>query len=171
MKIKIRRSNKDDLDRIYELQNKCFDTGDQWYKSYIIQYLETSFVIEKTETLELIGVLLQGLIIACDSDENDKFTTNNKSGEIFKEQKLHFEPTPGITMLCIHPDFRNKGLASKLIELHLKDHKAELVCLQTRKSNPAYNLYIRHGYEHIATIKEKYYSPNEDSYFMIKTIN
>lgn len=169
MKIKMRRSNKDDLDGIYDLQNKCFDIGDQWYKSYIIQYLETSFVIEKSDTKELIGVLLQGLIIACNIDE--KFITKNKSGEIFKEQKLHFEPTQGITLLCIHPDFRNKGLASKLIDMHFKDHTNELVCLQTRKSNPAYNLYIKHGYEHIATIKDKYYSPTEDSYFMVKTIN
>ena len=51
MKIKIRRSNKDDLDNIYDLQNKCFEIGDQWYKSYIIQYLETSLVIEKSDTL------------------------------------------------------------------------------------------------------------------------
>jgi ribosomal protein S18 acetylase RimI-like enzyme len=171
MKIRIRRSTKEDLDPIYDLQNKCFDTGDQWYKSYIIQYLEDSLVIETSETNVIIGVLLQGLILACDSDENDKFIPNNKSGEIFKEQKLHFEPTYGITMLCIHPDFRNKGLATKLIELHLKEHKDELVCLQTRKSNPAFNLYVKHGYEHIATIKGKYYSPTEDSYFMIKTIN
>jgi ribosomal protein S18 acetylase RimI-like enzyme len=169
MKIRIRRSNKEDLDAIYNLQNICFDSGDQWYKSYIIQYLETSFVIEKTETKELVGVLLQGPIIACDSDENDKFIPMNKSGEIFKEQKLHFEPTPGITMLCIHPDCRNKGLASKLIDLHLKENKDELVCLQTRKSNPAYNLYLKHGYEHIGTIKEKYYSPTEDSCFMIRS--
>ena len=167
MKIKIRRSNKQDLDTIYDLQKICFAVGDQWYKSFIIQFLETSLVIEKIETKELIGVLLQGPIIACDSDENDKFIPENRSGEIFKEQKLHFEITPGITMLCIHPDFRNKGLASKLIELHLKEHKDELVCLQTRKSNPAYNLYLKHGYEHIATIKEKYYSPTEDSCFMI----
>ena len=170
MKIKIRRSNNDDLDNIYDLQNKCFEIGDQWYKSYIIQYLETSLVIEKSDTKDLIGVLLQGPIIACNIDENDKFVTNNKSGEIFKEQKLHFEPTVGITLLCIHPEFRNKGLASKLIDIHFKEHKDDLVCLQTRKSNPAYNLYIKHGYEHIATIKEKYYNPTEDCYFMVKTI-
>jgi ribosomal protein S18 acetylase RimI-like enzyme len=167
MKIRIRGSNKDDLDGIYELQNKCFASGDQWYKSFIIQYLNNSLVVEKIESKEIIGVLLQGPTIACDLNENDKFIPMNKSGEIFKEQKLHFEPTPGITMLCIHPDFRNKGLASELIKLHFKKYNNELVCLQTRKSNPAYNLYTKHGYEHIASIKEKYYSPTEDSCFMI----
>jgi len=170
MKIKIRRSNKNDLDDIYDLQNKCFDTGDQWYKSYIIQYLDTSLVIEKSDTKVLIGVLLQGPIIPCNKDENDNFISNNKSGQVFKEQKLHFEPTAGITLLCIHPEFRNKGLASKLINIHFKEHKNELICLQTRKSNPAYNLYIKHGYEHIGTIKEKYYNPTESSCFMVKTI-
>ena len=55
-------------------------------------------------------------------------------------------------MLCIHPDFRNKGLASKLIELHLKENKDELICLKTRKSNPVFNLYKKFRYEHILII-------------------
>jgi ribosomal protein S18 acetylase RimI-like enzyme len=165
MKLKIRRSNNEDLNKIYELHIKCFNSGDQWYKNYIIQYLKTSFVIENDETQELFGVLLQGPIIPFNSDE--QFEPINKNGEIFKEQKLYLEPIQGIAMLCIHPDFRNKGLASKLIELHLKENKNELICLQTRKSNPAFRLYKKFGYEHIITIKEKYYSPTEDSYFMI----
>jgi ribosomal protein S18 acetylase RimI-like enzyme len=165
MKLKIRRSNKDDIDKIYDLHNKCFEPGDQWYKSYIIQYLENSFVIENNETKELFGVLLQGPIVAFNL--NETFELINKSGEIFKDQKLYLEPIQGITMLCVHPDFRNKGLASKLIELHLKEYKNELICLHTRKSNPAFNLYKKYGYEHIVTIKDKYYSPTEDSYFMI----
>ena len=165
MKLKIRRSIKDDIDKIYDLHNKCFEPGDQWYKIYIIQYLENSFVIENNETKELFGVLLQGPIIAFNLNETLELI--NKSGEIFKDQKLYLEPIQGITMLCVHPDFRNKGLASKLIELHLKEHKNELICLHTRKSNPAFNLYKKYGYEHIVTIKEKYYSPTEDSYFMI----
>ena len=87
MKLKIRRSNNEDLDKIYELHIKCFNSGDQWYKNYIIQYLKTSFVIENDETKELFGVLLQGPIIAFNSDE--QFEPINKNGEIFKEQKLY----------------------------------------------------------------------------------
>ena len=92
MKLKIRRSNNEDLNKIYELHIKCFNLGDQWYKNYIIQYLKTSFVIENDETQELFGVLLQGPIIAFNSDE--EFEPINKNGHISNRlfNKLKLKP-------------------------------------------------------------------------------
>ena len=71
-------------------------------------------------------------------------------------------------MICIHPDFRNKGLARKLINLYIDEHKNRLICLHTRKSNNAFDLYLKLGFIHIANIKDKYFFPNEASCFMIK---
>ena len=72
-------------------------------------------------------------------------------------------------MLCIDPKYRGKGLAQKLINIHFKSNDdKKILCLNTRKSNLAYNLYLKMGYEHIVTVKNKYFQPNEDSYFMIK---
>ena len=175
MKIRIRRSNKDDVDGIYECHKKCFDQGDHWYKSSIQQFVDKSYVIEditnKSETNKtniIVGVLLQGPIIPCELSEVDNFEPVNKTGQIFKENNLHLETNYGITMVCVVPECRGKGLATKLIELHFKENDNDMLCLNTRASNKAIGLYKKMGYEHIATIKDKYYFPNEDSYFMIK---
>lgn len=167
-KIRIRDAKNDDAEGIYECHKKCFDQADLWYRSTIQNFLKNCIVIEKTEDKIIIGVLIQGTIVACESSEIDSYVSKNKSGEIFKNNNLHIEPIKGITMICIDPEFRNKGLAKKLIEKHFELTKNEIVCLLTRKSNPAYNLYLKCGYEHIADIKDKYFNPTEDACFMVK---
>ena len=167
-KIKIRKGTNEDLDAIYDCHIKCFDKSDLWYKSIIQQSLKNSFLIEKLDDNTIIGILLQGEITACEPSEINNFVPLNKSGEIFQKNNLHIEPIEGITMLCIDPAYRNKGLAKKLIEIHLKENKNEMVCLFTRSTNQAKQLYLKMGYEHIAYIKSKYFFPTEDAIFMIK---
>ncbi len=168
MKIRIRRSNKDDVDGIYDCHKECFEQGDHWYKSSIQQFVDRSYVIEAVETKKIVGVLLQGPIVPCEMSEVDNFVPVSKTGEIFIENKLHLETNYGITMVCVVPECRGKGLATKLIELHFKENDNEMLCLNTRASNKAIDLYKKMGYEHIATIKDKYYFPTEDSVFMVK---
>lgn len=172
MKIKIRRSTQEDIDKIYTLHTRCFDSTDLWYKSTIQHYLKSGIIIEKES--EIIGVLLQGTITPCNKKmdiESDKeykediFEPVNEKGKFFDP----FEEYYGIVMICIHPKYRNKGLAKKLIEKHFDDNKNVILCLNTRRSNiNAYLLYKKMGYEHIAFIKNKYFLPLEDSIFMIK---
>jgi ribosomal protein S18 acetylase RimI-like enzyme len=82
-----------------------------------------------------------------------------------------FKEYYGIVMICIHPNYRGKGLGKKLIEKHFDDNKNNLVCLNTRRSNiNAYLLYKKMGYEQIGFIKNKYFLPSEDSVFMIKEL-
>ena len=168
--IKIRKGLIEDLEGIFECHKLCFEKGDYWYKSIIQQNLKDSYVIEKIEATGekiIVGVLLQGDITPCDS--SDIFNPTNDKGEEFKTYNLHTDNIYGMTMLCIDPKYRGKGLAKKLIEIHFKsnEHK-KMLCLNTRKSNPAYNLYLSMGYEHIANIKDKYFFPIEDACFMIK---
>jgi ribosomal protein S18 acetylase RimI-like enzyme len=170
MKVKIRKSLLTDLDGIYQLNTECFKLTDQWYRAIISNYLNKGIVIENTETQKIIGVLLEGDISACNPKLNgykpDIFESINKDIEFDK-----FENNPGIVMICIHPDFRGKKLAQKLIEKHFSRNKDKIVCLHTRRSNiNAYSLYKKMGYEHIAYIKNKYFQPNEDSIFMIKKL-
>jgi len=168
MKVRMRKSNKGDIDNIYNCHKECFQQGDHWYKSTIQQFVDDSIVIESIDENKIIAVLLQGQIAPCDLSEVNDFIPESESGTIFKNNNLHLETCTGITMLCVLPEYRGKGLAKKLIEQHFKENQDEILCLHTRKSNPAYNLYIKMGYEHIASIKEKYYFPTEDSCFMIK---
>ncbi len=177
MKVKFRRSNVKDIDNIYLLNQICFDVNDQWYKSIIGNYINDGIVIEYNNSI--IGVLLQGSIRPCNKplfendkyDKVDKFIPNCISGEIFMKNKLHEEELYGIVMICVHPNFRGKGLAKKLIQKHFNDNENVLLCLHTRESNTnAIKLYLSMGYKHIANIQNKYYLPDEDSVFMIKEI-
>jgi len=174
----IRQSQQLDLDQVYELNTKCF--LDPLNKSKIAHYLDSSFVIENKDNNRIIGVLLQGGIIPCNSDlvidyldssyKSDVFIPVNDAGKLFLENKIHCKETCGIVMICIDYDFRSNGLAQKLIEKHWQDNPNKVLCLNVRVSNSnAYNLYRKMGYQHIAFIKNNYVIPNnEDSMFMIK---
>ena len=99
MKIRIRRSNKDDVNGIYECHIQCFEQGDHWYKSSIKQFVDDSFVVEKIEeekTTNIIGVLLQGTIIPCELSEVDNFIPHSTQGEFFIQNKLHLKNNYGI---------------------------------------------------------------------------
>jgi ribosomal protein S18 acetylase RimI-like enzyme len=170
MKVVLRQTNILDLDSIHELQTKCFIKSEHWYRSIIQNYLSDGYVLELLlpNKTKIIGVLLHGEIIPC--NEEDEFIPENDEGKYFISNNLHTKPMEGITMICIHPKFRNKGLAKKLINKYHYDYKNKELCLNTRASNPAYNLYIKMGYIHIGTIKDKYFLPTENSLFMIKKI-
>jgi len=166
MKLTLRNSNIKDLDNIYQLQLECFNQSDRWYKSIISQYLNNGLVIENNNK-EIIGVLLQGKILPC--DEHDNFIHTDDIGKEFFTNNMHLKELYGIVMICIHSNFRCKGLAQKLINKHFDINKEKLLCLNTRNDNKeAINLYIKMGYLNIGLIKDKYFFPNEDSKFMIK---
>ena len=155
MKVIIRKSNINDLNKIYELHNLCFSFNDRWYKNGITQYIDDSIVIE-TEDNNIIGVLLQGKFIPVIGNEEIIDTTDKFTDNVF-----------GIVMLCIHPDFRNKGLATKLINNHKKLNINKKLYLCTRlTNNNAISLYLKNEYKYIGTIINKYYLPSENGYFM-----
>jgi len=166
--VKVRKAYPEEIDTVFECHKQCFEQGDQWYKSVIGQNIKSTYVVVVEANNEIIGVMIQGDIKPCEQSEADDFEPLDKTGEMFKNNNFHLDNLFGITMLCILPKYRNKGIASKLIDFHLKMNQDEMLCLNTRKSNPAINLYLKKGYKHIANIKNKYFSPNEDSYFLIK---
>jgi ribosomal protein S18 acetylase RimI-like enzyme len=166
MKIKIKKTCINDLDKIYELQNECFDFGDRWYKNSISQYLNNSFILEYNNNI--IGVLLQGLVNPI--TPNEIFEKNNNIiDDVDIINNLYKNELNNIVMLCIHPLYRNKGLAQILINEYFDFNKNKILCLNTRKSNiNAFNLYLKMGYKILGNIINKYFLPNEDSYLMIK---
>ena len=80
----------------------------------IEQNINLSYVIEYNNNI--IGILLYGMIVPCDSSDIDNLEVINNT---YKDSDYYIKQINGITMLCIHPDFRNKGLATKLINLYL----------------------------------------------------
>ena len=167
MKCNIRKSNYNDLDNIYNLHINCFNINDQWYKSIIGQYINNGIIIEINNN-QIIGILLQGDITPCSNSEKNDFIPINDKGIEFHNNLDHIKNKYGIVMLCVDNNFRNKGIATKLINTFLDLNKDKLLCLNTRKSNfNAFNLYKKIGFEYIAHIKNKYFLPDEDSIFMV----
>jgi len=180
MKLIIRNSNINDLDKIYELHKLCFSPIDQWYKNNFNNYINNSIIIENNNNNQILGFLIHGTFFPCNKNNNlyndnlnDVFLPNNEIGTLFLNNNIHYNEHFGILMLCIHPNYRKKGLASKLINKHFDfsiNNNHKIICLNTRKSNvSAINLYNKMGYVTIAYISNKYFYPSENSVFMIKT--
>ena len=58
-------------------------------------------------------------------------------------------------MICVDPEYQKCGLGKKLISKHLSKNKSSY--LYTRSSNKAKELYLKMGYNHIGTVKDKYF--------------
>ena len=81
----------------------------------------------------IIGVLLQGMMTPCndiieieenkDGYKEDIFEPVNELGKNFYINKTHKRDLPGIMMICVHPNFRGKGLGQKLIEKHFIENQ------------------------------------------------
>jgi len=75
-----------------------------------------------------------------------------------------------ILNLAVHPDFRNKGYASRLIASIIEyclEKNIKEIFLEVRESNTsAQNLYKKHGFETIGKRKCYYIESNEDALVM-----
>ena len=78
-----------------------------------------------------------------------------------------------IFKIIVKKEYRNKSIASKLLEYsinHLKKENVLYLTLEVRKSNlSAINLYHKFNFEDVV-IKEKYYKDGEDAIYMVKGI-
>lgn len=79
-----------------------------------------------------------------------------------------------ITSIAVHPDFRRKGLALKLIREFEKQlpNDTEDIFLEVRETNTAaVSLYEKCGFGAVSIRKNFYDSPRENAVVMKKTIN
>ena len=74
--------------------------------------------------------------------------------------------------IAIHPEHRNRGIATKLIEAliqGLTERGSHSLMLEVRASNePAKNLYIKMGFEAVGVRKNYYRNPREDALILRK---
>ncbi|MBQ7039656.1 MAG: ribosomal protein S18-alanine N-acetyltransferase [Clostridia bacterium] len=78
-----------------------------------------------------------------------------------------------VTFVAVHPDFRNQGIALKLIK-HIyeecREMGVETIQLEVRSSNtPAISLYKKCGFVEVG-VRPKYYGGKEDAILMDLTI-
>ena len=74
-----------------------------------------------------------------------------------------------ITFLAVHPDYRQQGIAQKLIEhiyVELQEMDVETIQLEVRASNvPAISLYKKCGFVEVGR-RPRYYGGTEDAILM-----
>lgn len=167
MEFIIRQTNSSDIDKILELHRKCFDHGDHWYKYMMQQFIDESYCIEYNNYI--VGVLLHGTIIPCTIQ--DKLVPFTFTGREFVKHNKDKQANYGITMICVDPNYRRKGLATKLIEHYHNNilNTYDTICLFVRQSNiSAQKLYEKMGYTSIGYVVDKYYFPIENGLFYIR---
>lgn len=78
-----------------------------------------------------------------------------------------------ITNVAVHPEFRQKGIASALMDEMIKhciDMDVFSITLEVRVSNnPAISMYEKYGFERVG-LRPKYYDNKEDALLMTKEI-
>lgn len=144
--MEFRLANNNDIENIAKLENECFKnpwTNEQY--SYEIKENEFSKTIVIENDNNIIGYLNYWIIF-------DQATINK---------------------ICVDKNYRNQGLASKLLNLAMEDIKNNqciIVTLEVRISNVnAISLYKKYGFS-TALKKDHYYADGEDAFYMVKGV-
>ena len=137
MLAKIKKASIDDLDRLYEIEMKCFKT--EAFTKQQIAYLLTDYnsviFVSKVKS-EIVGFII---------------------GKTYMDKK----PATGqILTIDVSPNHRRKGIGQRLlqeIEKTFKDKSVKICHLEVRENNlGALSLYQKLGYRKIGRL-EKYY--------------
>ena len=138
---------KENADKLVELENKCFTSP--WSYTMFLGDLES-------EHTYYLGVF------------NDK---NELVGYI---GMWDVGDTGEITNVAVHPDYRRKGIATKLVcelEKLCMEKCIEYINLEVRESNSsAISLYTKFGFERVGIRKNYYKNPTENAILMTKML-
>ena len=144
--VKIRRASEGDLDAIYEIEVLSFRSP---YPKALLDFYLTLY--------------------------NDLFLIAEIEGRVvgYIIGAIRHRIIGHILSIAVHPNFRRKGIGSKLLmeeELLMRRRGVKIIRLEVRKSNePAIKMYSKLGYLKVF-IKPYYYEDGEDAYVMIKIL-
>jgi ribosomal-protein-alanine N-acetyltransferase len=136
----------EDLEGIIEIENSSFTTP--WSRnSFLHELFENEravYLVAKDEFDRLVGYIGMWIIF----DEGH------------------------ITNLAVHPNFRRRGVGSRLLKGLIAYGRREgikYLTLEVRRSNEtAQNLYYKHGFVHMGVRRKYYLDNNEDALIMWK---
>ena len=140
--------NEDYIDELVKLENKCF--SDPWSASMFLGDLK--------------------------SEHTYYFGAYNKKDELIGYIGMwNVGDTSEITNIAVHPDYRRKGIATKLVnelETLCLDIDILYINLEVRESNcKAISLYNKLGFEKVGLRKNYYKNPAENAILMTKNLN
>lgn len=147
--MKIVETTLKDFEQIYEIEQACF----------VEPYTREQLLYEFSENP------LNRILVAYDEDKIVGFV----------DYMITFNSAT-ISQIAVLPNYRKKGLGSKLLEEMEKsfpkeiDDVVETITLEVRESNiNAISFYKKNGYENIV-IKKHYYKNGENAVYMIKRL-
>jgi ribosomal-protein-alanine N-acetyltransferase len=161
----IRPARLEDIERIYEIERKCFPTP--WPTGALRGHLgERGFIVYELSEM-VVGYIIVGMKTPSFFERLEMrawdFLGYNKKR---KEEKVGH-----IMNIAVDPAYRNKGIGEELLRkglLYLQSLGVEVVELEVRVNNvAAIKLYRKFGFSTKQVIKG-YYSNGDDAYLMRK---
>ena len=147
--MKIVEATLKDFEQIYDIEQACF----------VEPYTREQLMYEFSENP------LNKILVAYDEDKIAGFV----------DYMITFNSAT-ISQIAVLPNYRKKGLGSKLLEEMEKsfpkeiDDVVETITLEVRESNiNAISFYKKNGYENVV-IKKHYYKNGENAVYMIKRL-
>jgi len=147
--MKIVEATLKDFEQIYDIEQACF----------VEPYTREQLTYEFSENP------LNKILVAYDEDKIVGFV----------DYMITFNSAT-ISQIAVLPNYRKKGLGSKLLEEMEKsfpkeiDDVVETITLEVRESNiNAISFYKKNGYENVV-IKKHYYKNGENAVYMIKRL-
>lgn len=147
--MKIVEATLKDFEQIYDIEQACF----------VEPYTREQLMYEFSENP------LNKILVAYDEDKIVGFV----------DYMITFNSAT-ISQIAVLPNYRKKGLGSKLLEEMEKsfpkeiDDVVETITLEVRESNiNAISFYKKNGYENVV-IKKHYYKNGENAVYMIKRL-
>jgi ribosomal-protein-alanine N-acetyltransferase len=109
------------------------------------------FPVDAWPWLDMVGVLTLPNIVRHKAMEGDEVI-----GFVAGDVKRYVN-TGWIATICVHPDYRGRGLGGRLMQVCEEDMGMPKVKLSVRESNTAaIEMYRRYGYEQVGTWKRYY---------------
>jgi ribosomal protein S18 acetylase RimI-like enzyme len=136
-----------------------------WRDLKAVHQLEkTCFQLDAWPLLDILGALTVPQIVRYKAQEGEKLV-----GFIAADLRRS-QATAWIATLAVLPDYRRKGIGSRLLEMCQETITLPLIKLCVRENNlPAVHLYLNHGY-HQVDIWKKYYRGGDDALVLEKVI-
>ena len=142
-----RQMKPEDLDSIIKIESTCF-TANAWSEDDFLYLIN-----EKSDAVRYINVV---------AEENGEIAAYLAAVTIADEMN--------VDSVAVKPEYRRKGVASKIIDFAISEAKASVITLEVRESNlPAISLYRSLGFEQTGMRKNYYERPVENAILMTKS--
>ena len=161
--IQLREYQSKDLDKLYRLDQECFDKDIAYSRAELTSYIQRKGSFTLVAELDDDWVSEDGTKL--------KFEKGTVAGFIVAE--LHPKGYGHIITIDTRKEFRRQKLGSKLLlaaEDELRERQSFMVVLEVAVNNlGAITFYKRHGYSIARTIP-RYYNRELDAFFMSKRL-